>query len=65
MACNCGKNKVRPFGTASAKTTTSAEKTEPTRYVLRTRLGQQSFGSRLEAEAAKRRAGGGQIIEVY
>lgn len=59
MACNCGKNKTRPFSPRSA--TASAE---PTAYVLRTRLGQQSFNSRLEAEAAKRRAGGGQIIEV-
>lgn len=57
MACNCGKNKTRPFG---IKSTAS----EPSSFVLRTRLGQQTYGSRLEAEAAKRRAGGGQIIEV-
>ena len=37
---------------------------EPSKYVLKTRLGQKTFGSRLEAEAAKRRAGGGTIIEV-
>lgn len=55
MACNCGKNKVRPFGMKTS---------EPSKFVLRTRLGQQSYDSRLEAEAAKRRAGGGQIIEV-
>lgn len=64
MACNCGKNKVRPFGPASTSTGTRSTG-EPTKYVLRTRLGQTSYGSRLEAEAAKRRAGGGQIIEVY
>lgn len=57
MACNCGKNKVRPFGTKAASAA-------PTAFVLRTRLGQQRFESRLEAEAAKRRAGGGTIIEV-
>lgn len=64
MACNCGKNKTRPFGmkTTEAK---SASTSEPKKYVLRTRLGQTRFNSRLEAEAAKTRAGGGQIIEVY
>ena len=57
MGCNCGKNRVRPFGTKAAAA-------PPTTFVLRTRLGQQRFESRLEAEAAKRRAGGGTIIEV-
>lgn len=57
MGCQCGKNKVRPFGVRDGKS-------EPTAFVLRTRLGQQRFESRLEAEAAKRRAGGGTIIEV-
>lgn len=60
MACACNKNKTRPFGPSSARESASA----PTRYVLRTRLGQQSYASRLEAEAAQRRAGGGEIIEV-
>lgn len=55
--CNCGKNKVRPFGARDTKS-------EPSAFVLRTRLGQQRYESRLEAEAAKRRAGGGTIIEV-
>lgn len=59
MACNCSKNKSRPFSPSSVKANAA-----PTKYVLRTRLGQQSYGSRLEAEAAQRRAGGGQIIEV-
>lgn len=61
MGCNCGKNKTRPFSPASMTQQSTAE---PTKFVLRTRLGQTSFNSRLEAEAAKRRAGGGQIIEV-
>ena len=57
MGCNCGKNRVRPFGVRDGQS-------KPTTFVLRTRLGQQRFESRLEAEAAKRRAGGGTIIEV-
>ncbi|HLR43874.1 MAG TPA: hypothetical protein VK065_01655 [Brevibacterium sp.] len=56
MGCNCGRNRTRPFGVKAAA--------ETVEYVLRTRLGQQTFATRLEAEAEKRRAGGGQIIEV-
>lgn len=57
--CNCRKA-PRPFSPSSVK----AADAEPSKYVLKTRLGQKTFGSRLEAEAAKRRAGGGTIIEV-
>ena len=60
MACGCKKT-PRPFGPSSVK---AKESSEPSKYVLKTRLGQKAFGSRLEAEAAKRRAGGGTIIEV-
>ncbi len=60
MGCNCRKT-PRPFGTPAKASSTSEE---PTKYVLRTRLGQTAYGSKLEAEAAKRRAGGGTIIEV-
>lgn len=57
MGCGCGKNKkTRPFG-MGATTTTMREES----FVLRTATGTQTFGSRLEAEAAKRRAGGGSI----
>ena len=58
MACNCGKKKTRPFGPSSLK-----EK-EPKQFVLRTLKGTTVFGSRLEAEAAQRRAGGGQITAL-
>ena len=34
MGCSCGKNKVRPFGVRDGKS-------EPSAFVLRTRLGQQ------------------------
>ena len=61
MGCNCRKA-PRPFGPSTAKA--SKEPSEPSKFVLRTRLGQTAYGSRLEAEAAKRRAGGGTIIEV-
>lgn len=60
MGCNCGKNKkTRPFGMGT--TTTKREET----FTLRTSTGTQSFGSRLEAEAAKRRAGGGSITQRF
>lgn len=59
MACNCGKNKTKPFGPSSAK-----KSNEPKQFVLRTLKGTTVFGSRLEAEAAKRRAGGGQITAL-
>lgn len=56
MACNCSKKKTpRPFGMG---------KGEPTKYVLKTRIGERTFSSRLEAEAAMRRAGGGSIRET-
>lgn len=61
MGCNC-KKAPRPFGPSSVKA--AKESAEPSKFVLRTRLGQTAYGSRLEAEAAKRRAGGGTIIEV-
>lgn len=63
MGCNCGKNKkTRPFG-MGATTTTTTKREES--YVLRTSTGTQTFGSKLEAEAAKRRAGGGSITKRF
>lgn len=56
MGCQCGKKKTKPFGPSSVKA-----KEEPKKFVLRTLKGTQVFGSRLEAEAALRRSGGGQI----
>ena len=61
MACSCGKNKkTRPFGPSAKKDGKGGSK----RYVLRTLKGTTVYGSRLEAEAAQRRAGGGQITAV-
>lgn len=56
MACNCGKKKTRPLGPSK-----KAEERSGKRYVLKTMKGTTVYGSRLEAEAAQRRAGGGQI----
>lgn len=61
MGCACGKNKTRPFGPSSLK---EKEAKEPKQFVLRTLKGTTVFGSRLEAEAAQRRAGGGQITAL-
>lgn len=58
MACNCGKNRTKPFGPSSKKSK------EPKQFVLRTLKGTTVYGSRLEAEAAQRRAGGGQITAL-
>lgn len=59
MSCNC-KRGPRPFGPSSTTTTTTGP-AEP-KFVLRTSRGTEVYGSRLEAEAAKRRAGGGSIV---
>lgn len=56
MGCNCRKNTPRPLGPNGAPATQRTEK-----YVLRTPTGTHVFGSRLEAEAEKRRSGGGMI----
>lgn len=60
MACGCSKKKTRPFGPSSLK----EKDQEPKQFVLRTLKGTTVFGSRLEAEAAQRRAGGGQITAL-
>lgn len=69
MACNCGKKrKTRPFGPSSTDgksgttSDTSSGKGRSDSFVLRTSTGTQTFGSELEAQAAKRRAGGGSIV---
>lgn len=51
MACNCGKRKGS--GTKSGKGTKKAEA-----FVLQNGGSTQTFGSRLEAQAANQRAGG-------
>lgn len=61
--CNCGKNKkIRPFGPSTQKVAETRAKGAKDSYVLRTATGTQTFGSELEAQAAKRRAGGGSIV---
>lgn len=69
MPCNCGKKKVAPTGstqTAAVSDASSAQAgtSTPVRqsYTLTTTSGRtQTFGSKLEAEAARRRSGGGTV----
>lgn len=62
MGCNCG-NKRRPLGSGSTSGSNPATGTAATRqYVLQTKDGKRlTFGSRLEASAARVRYGGGSI----
>lgn len=73
MGCNCGKNKTAPAAAQrpAAATPAKPQVAAPPRpmkgvtqaFVLTTHSGRtQSFGSRLEAEAALVRAGGHGII---
>lgn len=52
MACNCGKRK----GTGAKTSGKGTKKVEE--YVLQNGGSTQTFGSRLEAQAANQRAGG-------
>jgi len=57
MACNCNKKKTPPTGAITASATQS--------FVLTTRDGKtETFASRLEANAARVRRGGGTIRPV-
>ena len=68
MGCNCRKG-TRPYGVAATSKDTSTKDSATTstagttqKFVLTDQSGRtQTFGSRLEAEAAKRRAGGGDV----
>lgn len=63
MGCNCGGG-VRPYGPSSSKPNGNAPRPEKKdAYVLRVNGGMQVFGSRLEAEAERKRSGGGTIIK--
>lgn len=64
MPCNCNKKKSRPFGPSTASTASTKAGDDGKKFVLRTLKGTTVYGSRLEAEAAKRRAGGGQITSA-
>lgn len=73
MGCAC-RGKTRPFGPSSIEDRAAAQaasrpetsnnpaKARQETYVLRTPEGTFEFGSRLEAEAERRRAGGGSIV---
>lgn len=78
MACNCGKNQQRPNG-ATGKSATAksqqqiqregakaqAQNSKTQSFELKTRDGRtQSFSRRLDADAARVRAGGGTIRPV-
>lgn len=63
MGCNCGG--VRPYGPSSNSKPNGNESrpAKTDKYVLRSGGSTLVFGSKLEAEAAKRRNGGGTIIK--
>jgi hypothetical protein len=73
MGCNCGKNKRQPTGaatTAAAPPTPPPAPTPPPttgrtqRFTLTSGSGRtQSFGSKLEADAARVRSGGTLTLE--
>lgn len=69
MGCNCGKNRVKPIGSSGTSSTSkqrtvqmpTLEKPKGTTqsYTLTRNGTVQTFGSRLEAESARVRGGGG------
>jgi len=69
--CNCGKNRVKPLGPSKAQKASGTPKkgnpVQPAKgrtqsFTLQARDGSTTvYGSRLEAEAARVRRGGGSI----
>lgn len=58
MGCNCGKS-TRPLGAKTSATTTSVTTVATAKFVLETPDRRtQTFGSKLEADAARVRQGG-------
>ena len=67
MGCNCGKGKRPRPSDQGGQAPGAASARKPTFILADNQTGRtQTFGSRLEAEAAKARAGGlGRIIERH
>lgn len=68
MACNCSKNRTSPTGSGARQASqqqTQREGAQRSAFELRTTDGKTStHGSRLEASAARARAGGGDIRPI-
>lgn len=65
MACGCRKGRIQPLGKKkTVATTDTTTKSSIGTYELKVNgFKTQTFGSRLEAEAARKRLGRGTVVE--